>query len=93
MNTQYTFILPSIYLHFKESRKDITILPPDLALLSTLIGSNFPCLELIFMVPKVFEPLKFDCTCNLGFNPKHVEHFQSLDLLMGYSSLGSCNFL
>ena len=93
VNTQYTFILPSIYLHFKESRKDITILPPDLALLSTLIGSNFPCLELIFMVPKVFEPLKFDCTCNLGFNPKHVEHFQSLDLLMGYSSLGSCNFL
>ena len=37
-------------------------MPPDLALLSTLIGSNYPCLELIFMVPKVFEPLKFDCT-------------------------------
>ena len=35
----------------------------DLALLSTLIGSNYPCLELIFMVPKVFEPLKFDCIC------------------------------
>ena len=38
-------------------------MPPDLALLSTLIGLNFPCLELIFMVPEVFEPLKFDCTC------------------------------
>ena len=38
-------------------------MPPDLALLSTLIGSNYPCLELIFMVPKVFEPLKFDCNC------------------------------
>ena len=37
-------------------------MPSDLALLSTLIGSNYPCLELIFMVPKVFEPLKFDCT-------------------------------
>ena len=36
-------------------------MPPDLVLLSTLIGSNYPCLELIFMVPKVFEPLKFDC--------------------------------
>ena len=36
-------------------------MPPDLALISTLIGSNYPCLELIFMVPKVFEPLKFDC--------------------------------
>ena len=39
-------------------------MPPDLALLSTLIGSNYPCLELIFMVPKVFEPLKFDCSFN-----------------------------
>ena len=37
-------------------------MPLDLALLSTLIGSNYPCLELIVMVPKVFEPLKFDCT-------------------------------
>ena len=36
-------------------------MPPDLALSATLIGSNYPCLELIFMVPKVFEPLKFDC--------------------------------
>ena len=36
-------------------------MPPDLALLSTLIGSNYACLELICIVPKVFEPLKFDC--------------------------------
>ena len=36
-------------------------MPPDLALSSTLTGSNYPCLELIFMVPKVFEPLRFDC--------------------------------
>ena len=41
------------------------IMPPDLALLSTLISSNYPCLELIFMVLKVFEPLKFDCS--IGF--------------------------
>ena len=41
--------------------KEILIMQPDLALLSTLIGSNYPCLELIFIVPKVFEPLKFDC--------------------------------
>ena len=34
-------------------------MPTDLSLLLT--GSNYPCLELIFMVPKVFEPLKFDC--------------------------------
>ena len=36
-------------------------MPPDLALLSTLIGSKYPCLELICMVPKVLESLKFDC--------------------------------
>ena len=36
-------------------------MPPDLPLLSTLIGSNYPCLVLIFMVPKVFEPMKFYC--------------------------------
>ena len=39
-------------------------MPPDLVLWLTLISSNYPCLELIFMVPKVFEPLKFDCTLN-----------------------------
>ena len=49
--------IPSCY---RKSKK-ILIKPPDWALLSTLIGSNYPCLELIFMVPKVFEPLKFDC--------------------------------
>ena len=38
-------------------------MPPDLALLSILIGSNYPCLELICMDLKVFEPLKFDCIC------------------------------
>ena len=36
-------------------------MPPDLALFLTLIGSNYLCLELIFMDPKVFESLKFDC--------------------------------
>ena len=36
-------------------------MPPYLALLSTLIGSKYPYLEQIFMVPKVFEPLKLDC--------------------------------
>ena len=34
---------------------------PDLALRLTLISSNYSCLEHIFMVPKVFEPLKFYC--------------------------------
>ena len=42
-------------------------MPPDLALLSTLIRSNYPGLELDFMVPKVFVPLKFDCIKLQGF--------------------------
>ena len=29
----------------------------------TLSGSNYPCLERISMVPKMFEPLRFDCSC------------------------------
>ena len=37
-------------------------MPPDLALRLTLISSNHPCLEQIFMVPKVYEPLKFYCS-------------------------------
>ena len=41
-------------------------MPPNLALLSTLTGSNYPCLELIFMVPKVFELLKFDCNYDIN---------------------------
>ena len=37
-------------------------MPPDLAQGLTLNSSNYPCLELIFMVPMVFEPMKFDCS-------------------------------
>ena len=51
----------NLYLHVTENQRD-PIMPSDLALLSTLTGSNYPSLELIFMVPLVFEPLKFDCT-------------------------------
>ena len=36
-------------------------LSPNLAQLLTLSGSNYPYLEQIFMVPKMFEPLRFDC--------------------------------
>ena len=35
---------------------------PDLVLRLTLISSNYPCLEHIFVVPKVFEPFRFYCT-------------------------------
>ena len=49
------------YLHIKENRKYIPFMPPGLALRLTLNAANYPCLEHIFMVPKVFEPLKFYC--------------------------------
>ena len=39
----------------------IPMMPPDLALWLTLTSLNYPCLKLIFIVPKVFEPLKFYC--------------------------------
>ena len=52
-----THNIPSYYRKIKV----ILIMPPDLAQFSTLNVSNYPCLELILMVPKVFEPLKFYC--------------------------------
>ena len=55
----------TIYLYIKEKRRDTLIMPPDLVLWLTLISSNYPCLEHIFMVPKVFEPLKFYCMSEL----------------------------
>ena len=42
----------------KENRKDIPIMAPDLPLRLILISLNYPCLEHIFMVPKVFEPFR-----------------------------------
>ena len=44
-------------------RKDITKLsplPPDLALWLTLNGLNYPCLEQISTVQKMFEPIEFN---------------------------------
>ena len=70
-STQYTFMLQTI--------KEILIKSPDLALLSTLIGSNYPCLELICMVPKVFEPLKFDCICYFDFRSNVLPSISLID--------------
>ena len=39
---------------------------PDLAPWLNLIGSNYPSLEQISMVPKMFEPLKFGCNVIKG---------------------------
>ena len=56
MSTHYI-----MYFHFEENQKDDHIMLLDLAVSSTFIGSNYPYLEQIFIVSKVFEPSKFDC--------------------------------
>ena len=46
-----------------EGWKDIpklSLLPPDQTLWFILSGSNYLCLEQICIVPKMFEPMKFD---------------------------------
>ena len=57
----------NIQLLRRKSKKKNTLnyryLLPDLVPWLTLSGSNYPYLEQISMVPKMFEPLKFDCTC------------------------------
>ena len=52
--TQHTIIIQKI-------EKTPQNLPPDLALWLTLSGSNYPCLEQIYMVSKILELLRFDC--------------------------------
>ena len=58
------------YNHCVENQKDF----PELSLFAswtgamiTLSGSNYPCLKQISMVPKMFEPLRFDCISMLRY--------------------------
>ena len=55
---QHTF---KIQITEKRYLTIISIVPPGVALLVTFQGSSYRCLEQIFMVPKGFEPSKFDC--------------------------------
>ena len=51
----------------------------------TLNGSNYPCLEQISMVPKMFEPLKFDCilsVCLILLQTKPAQTFVSRSSLV-----------
>ena len=41
---------------------------PELVPRLTLSDSNYPCLERISMVPKIFQPLKFDCSTQKAYN-------------------------
>ena len=43
-------------------------MPPDVGLLSILIGSNYPCLQLIFMFPAIEVRLYFSDNKTLHMN-------------------------
>ena len=64
-----------MYLYIIENRKYIPFMPSDLALSLTFIRSNHPCPEHIFMVPKVFEPLKFCCNSCRCLTLSYYFHF------------------
>ena len=55
--TQHTIIL----LKIENISINYRHLLPDLALWLNLIGSNYPSLQQISVVPKMFKPLKFNC--------------------------------
>ena len=57
----------NIHLKYRTPKRYptiISVMPPGVALIVTFHGSNYRCLEQIFMVPKGFEPSKLDCTLN-----------------------------
>ena len=62
--TQHTISL----LKIEKNARNYRHLLPDLAPWLNLIGSNYPSLEQISMVPKMFESLKFDCNFTRGPN-------------------------
>ena len=55
--TQHTIIVQKI----EKMSLNYRYLLPELVSWLTLSGSNYPCLKRISMVPKMFEPLKFNC--------------------------------
>ena len=67
--TQHTIIVTEI----KKKPLNYRYLLPELAPWLTLSGSNHPCLEQFSMVPKMFEPSKFDSSLLVTFA---VEKFQ-----------------
>ena len=79
------------YLHVKENRKYIPIMPLDLKLWLTLISTNYSCLEHIFIVPKVFEPLKFYCIW-APITPMFIPFLGLWTYLIIYSTL-TCIYL
>ena len=70
-----------LYRRSKRFPLIIHYLLPDLAPGLTLNGSSYPYLDQFFMVPKRFEPSKFDCTINLAAVVSFV-HFQHVNQVL-----------
>ena len=56
-------------------------LSPNLALWLTLSGSNYLCVEQISMVPKMFEPLKLNCSLQGCTWPPFFCEIRSIDFI------------
>ena len=56
-----TLNIQSLWRTSKRFPKNYRYFFPELVPWLTLKCSNYPCLERISMVPKIFEPLRFDC--------------------------------
>ena len=69
----------NIHLKYRTPKRYptiISIVPPGVALIVTFRGSNYRCLEQIFVVPKGFEPSKFDCIGMVVILFSSVEPFE-----------------
>ena len=73
----------NLHLQYRTLKRYATIIstvPPDVALIVTLRGSNYRCLEQISMVPKGFEPLKFELSVKGRNQASHKEDYCSFDI-------------
>ena len=59
----------NIPLFYRKLKRHPLIIP---ICLLTFSGSNYSCLEQISMVPKMFDPFKFDCISEDGGPPRGV---------------------
>ena len=68
----------------------------DLAAWLTFLGTNYPCLEDVSMVPKMFEPLKLDCSWR-NFNDTHARspsmHVQLCNIIPFFPKLSEIRII
>ena len=60
--------LPKRFLLVLTTFLNSIYLPPELALWLILYGLSYTCLGQIYMVPKMFELLRFDCSEQIPTN-------------------------